>query len=104
MMSTVISFRLSPENPREAEALAVLKIWHNQGFSIRHTLTEALLRLESVKPSTIENDALNNLSIQIKKLQESFETGPYYKLMVSNIPAKEKLSDEFVTSILRAYP
>ena len=46
-MSKVISFRLNPDNPREAEALSVLEKWQNQGFSTRHTITEAIIKLET---------------------------------------------------------
>ena len=45
-MSRVIGFRLDPDNPREAEALAVLEARREAGYSTRQVLTEALLRLE----------------------------------------------------------
>jgi hypothetical protein len=34
-MSEVISFRLDNTNPREAQALEVLKAWIGMGYSIR---------------------------------------------------------------------
>ena len=45
-MSEVICFRLDRDNPREAQALQVLAAWQEAGFSRRHVLTEALLRLD----------------------------------------------------------
>lgn len=44
-MSHVISFRLSEDNPREAKALAVLRSWLDEGYSVRHVMTEALTSL-----------------------------------------------------------
>ena len=42
-MSEVISFRLDKNNPRDAQAKAVLKAWVDKGYSVRHVLTEVLL-------------------------------------------------------------
>lgn len=99
-MSKVISFRLNLDNPRDAKALALLQIRQNQGFSTRHTLTEALLNLDSTNPQAIENEALNDLLTQIKKLLEHIEMGSSREVKVSEIPANEILSEEFVASIL----
>ena len=52
-MSEVISFRLSKENPREALAYEILKGWHEKGHSIRHTITEALLKLGEPCPDLV---------------------------------------------------
>ena len=46
-MSRMIGFRLDPDNPREAQALAVLERGQEAGYSTRHILTEALLALEA---------------------------------------------------------
>jgi hypothetical protein len=45
-VSEVVCFRLDGDNPREARALAVLRAWQEAGYSRRHVLTEALLRLD----------------------------------------------------------
>ena len=45
-MSEVISFRLNPENSREAKALDTLKMWREEGYTLRHKITEAILRLD----------------------------------------------------------
>lgn len=58
-MSKVFSFRLNPKNQREAEALAILKDWLAQGYSIRHTVTEALLNLNAVNSQTSEKHAID---------------------------------------------
>jgi hypothetical protein len=42
-MSQVISFRLDQNNPREAWALSVLSGMQEQGYQVRHILTEALV-------------------------------------------------------------
>lgn len=42
-MSEVICFRLDPNNPREAQALAFLIQRQEQGYSIRNTMVEAIL-------------------------------------------------------------
>jgi hypothetical protein len=41
-MSEVISFRLNPDNPREAKALEILRGKQSEGFSSRQVLTDAL--------------------------------------------------------------
>lgn len=45
-MSKVISFRLDQANPREAQALRVLNVWIEKGFSVRFILTKSLLELD----------------------------------------------------------
>lgn len=44
-MSEVISFRLDPKNPREAQALEILRTKQIEGFSSRRVLTDALIGL-----------------------------------------------------------
>ena len=100
-MSKVISFRLNPENPRDARALAVLQEWLSQGFSTRHTITEALLLLDSGKPLELDSRAFNDLSNQIQKLLVRFETGSTHDTE-NVISSKERLSDGFIASIVKA--
>ena len=45
VMSKVISFRLNPDNPREAQALEILRTKQAEGFSSRRVLTDALIGL-----------------------------------------------------------
>ena len=90
-MSEVISLRLSKENPREALAYEILKGWHEKGHSIRHTITEALLKLGEPCPDLVPSEKLNEVNetlVQIRQLlehtqhsdassQKGQETGPY---------------------------
>ena len=46
-MSKVISFRLNPDNPREAQALEILISKQSEGFSSRRLLTDALISMET---------------------------------------------------------
>jgi len=101
-MSRVISFRLDQDNPREAEALAILLDWLSRGFSTRHTITEALLQLDSENYKATDNGALNVLYQQIKELLASIETRSSLDDAKDDNSSKEELSDEFVTSILKA--
>ena len=98
-MSKVISFRLNPENPREAEALTILESWISQGFSTRHTLTEALLMLDSRNSRPLDNEAFKDLSHQIKELILRVEMSSIQN--IETMP-KPSLSDGFVSSIVKA--
>ena len=76
-MSQVISFRLDPNNPREGKALAVLGERQEQGYRVRHILTEALLRLaEEDQQSEMEQQmasilvALNETRTRLEQLQQ----------------------------------
>ena len=100
-MSKVISFRLDPNNQRESYALAVLQERLSQGFSTRHTLTEALLNLDSDKSQAANNGAMNDLSQQIKELLENIQMGSSGVIPCGKVSSQEKLSDGFVSSILK---
>ena len=63
-MSEVISFRLDPDNPREASAILVIQAWKEKGFSIRQIMAEALLKLKTNDKSD------ENLSDLYRKLEE----------------------------------
>lgn len=101
-MSKVISFRLNPDNPRVVEALAILDGWLSQGFSTRHTLTEALLLLDSRKSLSLDKGTLNDLSQQIQTLLGKIEMGSTHKIKHNDASPKPKLSDGFVSSIIKA--
>ena len=100
-MSKVISFRLNQDNPREAEALTVLHQWLEQGFNTRHTMTVALLNLDSANSQATDNGTLIVLSNQIQELLESIEVGSTFSVPEHDISSREKLSDGFVSSILK---
>ena len=99
-MSKVISFRLSPDNPREAEALSILHDWISQGFSTRHTITEAILMLGSGKLQPPDNDTIINLSHHIQELLARVEKGSTHKIGNEDALLKQELSDGFVASII----
>ena len=101
-MSKVIGFRLNPGNQREAEALTILDNWLSQGFCTRHTITEALLRLDYGKPQPPDNETLNDLSHQIKELLARVDKDSNYKINHNLASLKQELSDGFVSSIIRA--
>lgn len=101
-MSKVISFRLSPDNPRDTKALAVLRDWLSRGFSTRHTITEALLNLSSTDSEVAYNEVLKDLSQQIEQLLDSIVSD----ISISN-PKEKKLTQEilsegFVSSTIKS--
>jgi len=70
-MSKVISFRLNPENAREAQALEILKTKQAEGFSRRRILTDALIGMVAnnlLVPVDDFNIALEQVSILLKQL------------------------------------
>ena len=89
-MCKVISFRLDQNNPREAEALSILDDRLSQGFSTRHTLTEALLLLDSSKFRSLDNGALNDLTNQIIELLASVDSNSTHKEKSYDISAKQE--------------
>lgn len=101
-MSKVISFRLNPDNPREDKALTVLQRWGNKGFSYRHTIAEALLKLESENDEVVEKQSLMNLSQQIQELLEVIEIGSTLVTPKIEDSSRNQLSDGFITSIIKS--
>lgn len=101
-MSKIYSFRLNPDNPREAEALTILHSWITQGFSTRHTMTEALLNLDSARLQKAEYQVNNELTLQIMELLNIIESGLLLSKMTDKINPKIELSDKFVSSIEEA--
>jgi hypothetical protein len=101
-MSDVISFRLNPDNPREAKAVQVLQTWAAQGFSIRQIITEALLKLDApeigFESATIEG--LKDTLDHVNQLLEHIEIGKYSPVIKSHTePAQTGLTDSFITSV-----
>ena len=72
VMSKVISFRLDPDNPREARALDILEQWREEGFSLRHTVTEAILSLDNPKSMSqkliVEEELLRTINGLLRNL------------------------------------
>jgi hypothetical protein len=94
-MSEVISFRLDQDNPREAQARAVLKAWVDQGYSVRHVLTEALLAYRGYKEG-VDIDELSHKLDQISNILQ--KNGTPFKHEDSN----DMLSNSFLASIRKA--
>ena len=101
-MSEVISFRLDAANPREAQAREVLRSWYAQGYSVRHILTEALLRLdeESEQETALALAELNEMLDRVGQLLEQMQNGHYTAVASATTEqSQEVLSDAFVASV-----
>ena len=98
-MSKVISFRLNSDNSRDAKALAILQDWLSQGFSTRHTITEALLNLNSTNSEITDNSVLIDLSRQINELLNSIESDVKLNKPKGDTLSQVKLSEGFVSSV-----
>ena len=103
-MSQVVSFRLDRDNPREAQALLVLSTWQERGYSLRHILTEALIRLDAGETDgSIPLEDLAGLMTQLGELVELLQAGSWVSQGVSNtMPGRDQLSDAFLTSVSKA--
>ena len=91
-MSEVISFRLDKDNPREAQARAVLKAWVDKGYGIRYVLTEALLAYQNSQRDV----DIRELSMKLEEISNL--------LRQNGTPSKQEdsnnmLSDSFMASI-----
>jgi hypothetical protein len=104
-MSEVISFRLNKENLREAKALLILQEWRAKGYSVRQTITEALLKLDQHEQNP-ESTALGELTETLSqvnhllKLIESGNSSPVATHRGSRINGG--LSESFVASVKRS--
>jgi hypothetical protein len=106
-MSEVISFRLDRNNPREAQALGVLKKGHEAGYSLRHVLTEALLALEaSAEEEQAVAQALLEVAGRLEQIQSALEQFRHMKLPPSQpqsgMPEQAVLAESFVLSVKSA--
>ncbi len=101
-MSKIISFRLNPNNPREAGALSILQDWLAQGFSTRHTMTEALLKMDIENSQKSDSESLSILSQQIHELLDSIKVGSSSVIHDDTLSSNEKLAHGFVSSIRKA--
>ena len=101
-MSEVISFRLNPDNPREAKALDILREKQASGFSSRRILADALVALEDKKgiSQALYVEEFNEILERIVRLLEknNFETpGIANPDPVSSRP--HALNDHFLQSV-----
>ena len=103
-MSEVISFRLDRENPREAQALAVLAKGQEAGYSLRHILTEALLALETAaEEEQMVAQALAEVAGRLEQIQSVLEHVQPMNLPLAqpqdSQPEQAVLAESFVLSV-----
>ena len=72
-MSKVYSFRLNDDNPREAQARAVIEAWVGEGYSLRHVVVDALIVYQKVE---LEQSELYSVIEQLQNLIISLEKEP----------------------------
>lgn len=103
-MSEVISFRLNKDNLREEKARLVLQEWTTRGYSIRQTITEALLNLNqnSIEPESTVLDELSETLSQVNHLLRQIEKGNSSDLKYLERRATEGLSASFVASVRKS--
>jgi hypothetical protein len=96
-MSQVFSFRLDENNPREAQAMQIIEAWASRGYSLRHTLVEALLAYAG---KDLQKDGVSSTLEEIITMLQNLH-------VVSGLPRNEqsqdkRLSDEFLNAIAKA--
>lgn len=57
-MSKVYSFRLSEDNPREAQARRVIETWVEEGYSLRYVIVKALIEVQRRNSNLYDYDFL----------------------------------------------
>ena len=96
-MSKVYSFRLSEENPREAQAMKAIDGWVSQGYSLRYILTDVLIDSGNSQDDSKGLDKfLERLSDLIQELEEGRHSENrrenMTKLPVNFVDAMKKLA------------
>ncbi len=73
-MSKVYSFRLSDDNPREAQARKLIEALVGQGYSMRLVITNGLLTLHQSKVNQIDLDqVIEELKTLVWELRDNQE-------------------------------
>jgi hypothetical protein len=102
-MSEVISFRLDPQNPREAKALKVIHSWQQEGFSTRQILVEALEKLEPNSKFTYYIELFAGMNEKLDKLVNllsfGYEGREIECVDVTDCESVHELSSQFMTTI-----
>ncbi len=105
-MSEVISFRLDKSNKREADAFEILEAWCSKGFSVRHVMTEALLKLGDPGLESSQNPTNPDLNIVLTKVNILLDQIENRGLPTINKPEGEivhsSLAENFVSSVKMA--
>ena len=99
-MSEVISFRLDPDNPREAQALEILKTKQAEGFSSRRVLTDALIGIiaNNGQDTLFSIDEFNTALEQVSGLLEQLRGGNQTQSQPTP-PQVAALDDNFLNSV-----
>jgi hypothetical protein len=103
-MSRVIGFRLDENNQREAQALFVLRLWQEKGYSTRHILTEALIKLDRSDGDGREDSQIDEVLIVLNQVREQLEH-IHQSGLRPNRPSREEtaaLSEAFLGSVRQA--
>jgi hypothetical protein len=105
-MSQVIGFRLDQDNPREAQALALLEAWQKRGYSTRYIITEALLQLDGKTESEVSSTvaelqkALDHAHRLLERMQNGQIASPQHQ--AEDQPEQAQLTESFVLSVKEA--
>jgi hypothetical protein len=104
-VSEVISFRLSKDNPREAQALDMLRAWSIEGYSVRQIITEALLKLTDIN-AEITADTLSELKMTLEQVSQLLEQlGNRNSTQTSKQGTRQdnsELTDSFINSVKKS--
>jgi hypothetical protein len=99
-MSEVVSFRLDPDNPREAQALEILRAKQAEGFSSRRILTDALISMVIQKGESafFPIDEFNETLKQVSGLLERLNDGNQSQIQPT-YPQVATLNENFLSSV-----
>lgn len=105
-MSEVISFRLDKSNKREADAFEILEAWCSKGYSVRHVMIEALLKLGDPGLEFSQNSPNPDLNIVLFKVNKLLEQIEKSDISINPRPDEKTLrsglADGFLLSIKNA--
>ena len=94
-MSKVLSFRLCEENPREAKALDILKKWREDGYSLRHKITDAILKLDDDQAPPQQNIIDDVFLDQLKQIIQALPD----QNLINPSTSENALSHQFMSSL-----
>ena len=81
----------------------MLKAWYEEGYSLRHIMTEALLRLDEHRSDQAENNVLEEVNGKLDSINRLLEwignTQPNDLNKQKEISSSSKLPDSFIVSI-----
>ena len=89
-MSKVYSFRLSQENPREAQASEIIDALVGEGYSLRYVVVDALL---SYRKADLRQSELNYIMEKLQNFFSALDKEPTTK------SSKTTLSNSFLDSV-----